>query len=140
MNRALFSMSLAALVLAAPMAIPRAAEAKDLCVADGYGATYIFKKAKSLKKPGGASPLHGFYIASGGTPAYAVSGSAVVRGNGSVHAAIFIHTMAQSNNFTAEWVSDLTLAGSGSYDSTGDYNPNGPIVFTAVDCKTVIVP
>ena len=38
------------------------------------------------------------------------------------------------------WGGDATLAGTGTYDADGDYEPDDPITLTSVDCGTLTIP
>jgi hypothetical protein len=111
--------------------------AKDVCVQD-TGTFMIFKKVKKLKA-GGAIALHGLFIQ--GTSAFPFDGSAMMKSDGTtVLVGAFVHSMSLANNFTLEWVTDTTFAGSASYDNDGDYFPNASFNFVTVDCTTVTVP
>lgn len=72
--------------LALGFALP--ASPGDVCV-DAGNPTFVFKKVKSLKKPGSAVALQGFYLLGGSAP---VTGTAIVLQNGSVQLGVTVHT------------------------------------------------
>lgn len=127
--------ALAALLLAAP------ALAKDVCVAlDSAGSQVVFKKVKALKKPGTAIALNGLYVVEGNSAP--VSGTAVVRSNGTVGFGFFVHGMEPIFAANAEFVlegSDAIIA-SGQIDTDGDHTANLAVEMTPIDCGTVVVP
>src|SRR5262249_41524088 len=68
-------------------------------------------------------------------------GSAAMRPDGSVIAGIFVHSLADStNNFTLEWTTDTTLAGTAKFDSTGDHQSDGTLDLRSVDCRSLSLP
>ena len=70
-----------------------------------------------------------------------VDGSAVMKADGTVLAGLFVHALAEgNNNYTLEWKTDVTFAGSIKYDNDGDFSSNGGMLFNAIDCKTVPLP
>lgn len=129
--------AMAVAILAAPLL----ANAKDLCIQDNFNSEYVFRKVKSLKKPGQTSPLTGIYLSSQGG-AYAVAGTALVRADLSIRVGIMIHATSAptGNSFLADWSADQTLAGTGTYDSDGDFQDDGAITFTAIECSSLTIP
>jgi hypothetical protein len=128
-------------LLVSTLAFPFVASAKDACVSDNFGHDYVFRKIKSLKKPGQVTPLSGLYLPTTGG-AFPIAGTALVRADLSVTVGILIHATSAplGNTFTADWNGVATLAGTGTYDADGDYEPDGPITFTSVDCATLTIP
>ena len=114
--------------------------AKDLCLTDGSD-HYVFTNVK-LPKPGRSAPLIGQTV---GAPATPITGTMTRSGDGTkVFVGIVAHGMivaVDQNGFTAVWTGDpKTLAGSGRFDNTGDLRSDGDINFSAVDCKTIVIP
>lgn len=116
------------------------AQAKDVCLKDNFNDFYVFSKAK-LPKAGKTVPLSGMYIQSPhqGQP---FAGSATRDKSGAaMRVGIFVQSMIVSNNITVEWTATpSTWAGAGVFDNTGDYNSDGAMVLTAVNCNTVVIP
>jgi len=131
----------ASFLLASTIASPLVANAADVCLSDGFGHKYVFKKVKALKKPGAVSPLSGIFLPLTGG-AFPVAGTALVRADLSVVVGILVHGTSAllGNTFSADWSADTTLAGTGTYDGDGEYESDGAIVFTSLDCKTVTIP
>jgi len=64
-----------------------------------------------------------------------------MRPDGSVIAGIFVHSLADStNNFTLEWTTDTTLAGTAKFDSNGDHQSDGTLDLRSVDCRSLSLP
>ena len=111
--------------------------AKDICTTDGSN-TFVFKKAKHLR-PGDVVPLIGRYEVGGQTAAF--DGSAAMSADGTVAAGIFVHSLAESDsNFTLEWTTDPTLAGSAKFDHDGDHQSDGTLALQPVDCALLPIP
>jgi hypothetical protein len=124
-----------ALCLALAFALP--ASAGDVCVNAG-NPTFVFKKVKSLKKPGSAVPLQGFYLLGGSAP---VTGTAVVLQDGSVQFGVTVHTTPPlgAYPFTA------SLEGDADFNATGEFHGidsgvSAPMAWTPIDCKSVTLP
>ena len=115
--------------------------ARDVCLQDDFGDTYIFNKVPRLR-PGAAIPLTGVELL--GTSAAPLEGSAFLNTAGTQgRFGIFVHTLvtgAGGNNFTVEWNGDATFAGTGFFDASGSFTSDGPLTFNLVDCSTVVVP
>lgn len=136
----------AMLVLSVGVLIPMAsapAYAKDVCVHDDFGVLYVFKKVKSLKKPGAMSPLHG--ATRFGNAVYTVSGTAYHRADGVVRFGVFVHSASPVASMTPRTYT-MTLEGDASYTASGAANYDGDneneslITWTPVDCKSVTLP
>ena len=112
--------------------------ARDVCLEHPFGQYIVLRKVKSLH-PGGSVPLTGFYYYVGGGPA-AAEGSAMMKGDGTVVAGLFVHALQNNNNFTFEWTTDTTFAGSLTYDFDGDFKEDGANQYNAVDCTTLTLP
>ena len=117
--------------------------ARDVCVADNGGGTFVFQKVKKFKT-GRAVALNGLYV---GSPpeTFPVHGSAVLRPSGNVEAGVLVHSMSagifSGNNFTASMQVTTGLEGTGGIDTDGDYVANSTTyTWTAVDCSTVAIP
>ena len=132
--------SLTTLTLALTLLVPIAASAKDICVQSSLGETVIFRKVKRLKKPGQVSPLHGIYI--NGSAVAPISGTAVVRGNGSVMIAYFSHSMLTGVvNFTSTLIGTRDFTATGEFDNDGDYSSQGiSFSISPVSCKGISIP
>jgi hypothetical protein len=115
--------------------------ARDVCLTDNFGATYVLNKVPRLR-PGGSIPLTGFLIFQ--SEASPLEGSAFFNAAGTkARFGIFAHVLASdttANNFTAEWTGDATFAGTGVFDDTGSFLSGGNITLTVVNCSTVVVP
>src|SRR5262245_33120442 len=113
--------------------------AKDICLKDNFGTTYVFRNVARLR-PGGAIFLAGVSFLN--TSANPFDGSAILNAAGTeTRVVICVHGLVNgSNNFTAEWTGDATLAGTGSFDSDGSFVGDGSITFSATDCRTAVVP
>ena len=115
--------------------------AKDVCVElDSAGSQVVFKKVKALKKPGTAIALNGLYVVMGNSAP--VSGTAIVRSNGTVGFGFFVHGMAPIFAANAEFVlegSDVFIA-SGQIDGDGDNLPDQAVEMTPIDCGSVVIP
>ena len=53
-----------------------------------------------------------------------------------------MHALAEggSNNYTLEWTTDMTFAGSVKFDNDGDFLSNGAVMYHPIDCKSVPLP
>jgi hypothetical protein len=125
-----------AVALLALLLLGGPAFAKDVCVVLNTGVRIVFKKVKSLKKPGAAITLNGFYVAAGG--AAPLSGTAI----STVAFGFFVHAMAPIFATNAEFVlmgsEDFTA--SGQVDGTGDMIGDAATSMTPIDCDTVDIP
>jgi hypothetical protein len=129
-------------VLGILLATPLAALAKDVCLVDTAGDSWIFQKVKKFKT-GRAVPLSGLYITGGET--FPVHGMAVLRPDGNVEAGVLVHAMSggifSGHNFTASMQVTTGLQGTGGLDSDGDYVLNaGAYGWSAADCATLSIP
>ena len=125
---------LTVLMLAAP------ALAKDVCVETDIDSQVVFKKVKALKKAGTAVALNGLYVTQGDSAP--VSGTAIVRSNGTVAFGFFVHGMTPIFAANAEFVlegSDTFIA-AGQIDTDGDNFPDTAVEMTPIDCDTVVIP
>ena len=113
--------------------------ARDICLKDNFGSTYVFRNVARLR-PGGAIPLTGVALVN--SVAKPLDGAAILNAAGTeTSAGIFVHGLVKGpNNFTAEWTGDATFAGTGTFDSSGSFNQDGDITFSVIDCRTVVVP
>jgi len=113
--------------------------ARDICLKDNFGFTYVFRNVARLR-PGGAIPLTGVALVN--SLAKPLDGAASLNAAGTeTRAGIFVHGLVKgSNNFTAEWTGDVTFAGTGVFDSDGSFSRGGDITFSTIDCRTVVVP
>jgi hypothetical protein len=117
--------------------------ARDVCLGDSFGNTYVFSKVKALK-PGQAVPLAGLFVSvSDPTTAYPLTGVGLAaKTSPTARFGIFVHALGlTTNNFTIEWSgSPTTYAGSGFYDFDGEYAAEDSITFTSTDCGAVAIP
>jgi hypothetical protein len=127
------------------------AEAKDICVADSFGPDVIvFKKVKLPKppKPGKSikpriAPLTGFVMVTvNGTNAGPIHGSAIVKSDGAIRAAVVGQGLA-ALGFTTDVVFESMnvnagLSGSGIYSYPGKAATAS--TWTPIDCGTVTLP
>ena len=122
---------------------PLPALAKDVCLTDTPGNSWIFQKVKKFKT-GRAVPLSGIYIKAGET--FPVHGAGVLRANGNVEVGVLVHAMSEGvsatgHNFTASMQVATTLDGTGFLDSDGDYLVNSGLYgWASVDCSTITIP
>jgi hypothetical protein len=133
---------LAALAVLSVLGAPLSALAKDVCLTDTPGNSWIFQKVKKFKT-GRAVPLSGIYIKAGET--FPVSGTGVLRPGGNVEVGVFVHAMSEGafvgNNFTASMQVGTDLGGTGALDSDGDYLVNSGLYgWVVVDCSTITIP
>jgi hypothetical protein len=90
-------------------------------------------------RPGATVALTGYYTQSGMPSPF--DGAATMRADGSVMAGVFVHALATgANNFTVEWTTDPTLAGAAKYDADGDFQADGTLTLTTIDCASVPAP
>ena len=128
--------------LAALLGSPRSALAKDICVQDTPGDTWIFQKVKKFKT-GRVVPLAGVYVTGG--ESFPLHGSAVLRASGNVELGVLVHAMSSGtfngHNLTASMQLNPGLEGTGGLDTDGDYLVNSAVYgCTAVDCSTLTIP
>jgi hypothetical protein len=132
-------MALALVVAAISMA--EAAAAKDICLQDELGSSYVFRGVKKLK-PGGSTPLQGAFVfrapISTTNPMF---GAAVMTPEGAIKASVFIHTF-ETGNFSQSMTLDAGWNGTATEDSDGDFgsDPGIEFVLSRIDCKTVVFP
>lgn len=127
-----------AAALLAALLLATAAHAKDVCVHSAGGIDMKFRNVTTFH-PGRVVALEGTAVE--GTHVGPIDGTAVMTSNGAVQVGVFVHLMHTSfDNLTYEWNADATLAGSGVVDLTGDFVSDGFRTFTAMDCKTLVVP
>lgn len=124
-----------AAVAAALLPLSAPVMAKDICLQADWGSYFKFKNVKSLK-PNKITPLVGAYLEGGQT--VPVSGSAIVRADGTVRYGVHVYSIMYSNSFTLHIsAADATMAGTGGWDNDGNMTQNGAATMTAVDCKTL---
>ena len=133
---------LAALAVLSLLSAPLSALAKDVCITDTPGETWVFQKVKKFKT-GRAVPLSGIYIKAG--EVFPVQGLGVLRSDGVVEVGVFVHAMAGNifaeHNFTASMQVSPGLDGTGQRDSDGDYQGEAVIYgWVVVDCSTITIP
>jgi len=127
------------------------ARAKDICVMDDFGSTFVFRSVKALG-PGRAIPLSGIWLAGSslaGSGAYTageaapVDGTAVMACSGKVQIGVLVHSAkapARGNNVTASLEGDISFNASGGFDADGDFKlDGGPYHWTAVPCSSVTI-
>lgn len=134
----------AAILASVPATAAPASKVRDVCVAAPTGGggfnTFVFRGVEPLS-PGGAISLNGIYFVTGSTRLAPLHGSAVMASDGSVRIGFFVHSTAQSNNdFTVAGVTDANFVGSVSFDSDGDFVPNGTLAMQQADCASIHVP
>lgn len=118
---------------------------RDVCLNSSFGEQLVFRNV-GLLRPGRSINLSGIYRNTVTTIiSVPFDGSAMMSGDGTtVRIGIFVHEMGAPplHNFTFEWTaSDTTFAGSGFYDSNGDYLADGPVSFAAFpSCKQIGIP
>jgi hypothetical protein len=135
MARSLASAALiAALLAAAPAA------AKDVCVQDAFTNYLVFPRAKPPKKPGRTALLQGLYVREG--VSFPLSGSALVRADGSVVFGVTVHAVATGADFVyaMTMVGDASFAASGYYDTDGDGGIDASQAWSPVDCGSLTLP
>jgi hypothetical protein len=119
-----------------------AALAKNLCLTTPEGASvFVFE---GFKKPsaGKSVPLRGVYYDPVGFVA-PFDGSAMMRPDKTtVVAGIAVHAMTISGNpnFTMEWVTTTALTGDAAIDRNGDFQADGTLSLSVLDCKAVAIP
>jgi hypothetical protein len=119
--------------------LANAAWARDICLEHPADVYIVLRKVKSLR-PGTSIPLNGFFHYKG-VAAAPIDGSAMMKADGTVRAAIVVHGIADGTvNRTYGWTTDTTFAGMLFYDSDGDLSSDGAAMFNAIDCKTVPLP
>jgi hypothetical protein len=128
--------------LALSLAAPLAAQARDVCLQDNSGNTWVFQKVKKFK-PTRTVALTGIYIAAGET--FPVQGVGVLRPSGNLEVGVFVHDMSGAifteNNFAASMQTTPGLEGTGGIDNDGDHQVDlANFAWSAVECDTVTVP
>ena len=98
---------------------------------------------KSLKKPGSISALTGLFI--NGSLVAPSTGTAIVRGDGSVRIGITVHgadtePTGTDVDFVFTMLGDASFAASGSYRYADDPSNGSLASWTPIDCKTIVVP
>jgi hypothetical protein len=132
--------NLARLALALALAVPAAAQAKDVCVTQG-NELLVFKKVKALKKPGTVVPLHGVFSVLGtyGT----IDGTAFVRNDGQVVFGVTVHGDYTSPPALGYDISIMMIGGA-DFAANGYYRTsNGGFTsdaWTPIDCKEATLP
>lgn len=128
----------ATLIAALLVAIP--ASAKDACVQDAFTNYLVFRKAKPPKQPGRTALLQGLYVRQG--VSFPLSGSALVRADGSVVFGVTVHAVATGADFvySMTMVGDETFAATGYYDTDGDGGIDSSQGWSPVDCKALTLP
>jgi hypothetical protein len=118
-----------------------AAWARDVCLVNSGNDYLVLRKVKALH-PGGSVQLNGYrYLDTPKPLTVPVEGSAMMKSDGTVVAALFVHGIVEgSNDFTLAWTTDLTFAGKMSYDNDGDFWSDGLIPYASVDCHDVPIP
>jgi hypothetical protein len=124
---------------------PASALAKDICVQEfPFGLTYVFSKVKTLR-PGRVVPLTGARVFAIGSNVVPVDGTAVMRADGTVNIGVLVHNMSPSlsqptNSFLVSMEADGAFTGTGTIDGDGDFQADGPVTWTAVDCASITIP
>ena len=120
-----------------------AARTRDVCIVNPTGGgsliTFIMRNVEPLR-PGGAVSLQGLFFT--GPPKVApVHGSAAMGIDGKVMIGLFVHSTAQStNDFTVSGLTDVNFVGTLSFDTDGDFVPNGTLAMELADCTTISIP
>lgn len=115
------------------------AAAKDICLTDG-SSHYVFKKVKTLH-PGAAVPLTGYVVFKNGFDTYPLTGTAMMKQDGTVVAGVTALELGGPGTSTILlWYGDTSLAGSGYYDKSPFSGVDGGVDLTSVDCSTIVVP
>jgi hypothetical protein len=132
--------ALAPAVLIAALLLAGAASAKDVCVQDAFTNYLVFTKAKAPRKPGTTALLQGLYVYQG--VSFPLSGSALVRADGSVVFGVAAQAVAPGADFvyTMTMVGDASFGASGYYDTNGDGSLDASQAWTPVDCKSLTLP
>ena len=132
-------------VLAVAVSGGAAAESKkNACVVDRAGGTatlntFVLQDLESLTT-GRAISLRGVYFSSARKLA-PVNGSAVMASDGTIRLGLFVHSSAEStNDFTLSGVTDSRFAGAVTFDSDGDFRPDGTLLLESVSCDTIAIP
>jgi len=124
---------------------PASVLAKDICVQEfPFGLTYLFSKVKTLR-PGRVIPLTGTRIFAIGSNAVPVHGAALMRTDGTVDVGVVVHNMSPSlsqptSNFLVSMETDAAFTGTGTLDGDGDFQADGPVTWTSIDCSTIAIP
>ena len=123
------------------LGLGNAAWARDVCLEFSGVNFLVLHKVKTLH-PGGSVPLNGFLYDKSLPPSVApVDGSAVMKADGTVLVGLFVHNLAESSsNYTLEWTTDMTFAGSVNVDNDGDFLSNDAVQYNPIDCKSVPLP
>ena len=116
------------------------AAAADVCLSSGgiLPTGFVLKKVKALKKAGSVSPLSGYAIDPLGS--YAVSGAAIVYGDGTIGVGLDARGMENGQgDFSASWIAlDATLQGTARLDTDGDFQRDDATMgLSTVDCASV---
>lgn len=120
-----------------------AARTRDVCIVNPTGGgslnTFIIRSVDPLR-PGGAISLHGLFF-TGARKVAPFHGSAAMGIDGTVVLGLFVHSTAQStNDFSISGVTDANFVGPLSFDSDGDFVPNGTLAMELADCATISIP
>jgi hypothetical protein len=125
---------------------PANALARNICVPDDDGGSYLFSKVEKLR-PGGVVPLTGVRVAPFplGRPVAPVTGAAVMETDGTVHIGVLVHTMSASLNptsssFLVSVDGNAEFTGTGTFDGAGNFRPTSSTTWTNVDCRLIAVP
>ncbi len=137
--------SFAALALVSILAAGVPAGAKDLCVQDSFNGAIIWKKVKSMKKPGSIVPLTGLLVSPPTAPTFVapVSGTAATREDSTILVGFIVlgeGTSSSSQTGTATAIVDQTWNGSGFRDVDGDFVQDEAFTFAPIDCDSVDFP
>ena len=121
---------------------PNAAAAKDLCVKGVGEEVYVFQSVKKLKT-GRAVPILGFWrLADEAVPIF---GTAMREASGVIEVAVVVPGLSALQSFAGNisivnMEVDALFTGGGAYDANGDFLSDSSYAWTAIDCKTVVLP
>ena len=135
----------APIAIAASAAVPQAALAKDVCLAENIGGgTFVLQKVKKMKL-NRAVPITGIYVADNPDETFPLQGVAVLLASGNLEVGVTVHSMARNIfagpiKFYSMQV-DPTFQGTGGVDETGDgVIDSTNYAWAATDCKAVVIP
>jgi len=130
---------MAAAALALALLVPGVARAKQICIQDETDGYWIFPQVKKLKA-GKVVALNGVSLRYSAP----VAGTASMDFTGAVRIGVLVHAMAPfdatGNNASVTILGDASFAGTGFYDSNGDYVADAVATWTSVDCAEALNP
>jgi hypothetical protein len=139
---------LACLVFGAASLAPAAvALAKDICVKDSDGGSFVFRKVDTLR-PGRVVRLTGVRVNPFVGPSRQVApvdGTAVMRPDGTVTIGLLVHSMGPllsdpGSSFVVAVQTDAAFSGVGTSDFNGDFRADVAVTWTSTDCGAIAIP